>query len=136
MLSFLPSLLSCPYAFPACVADAGPITYQQVFQPDPNCSYGPSAPSTPMAPATPHAGCDFGMQYQLITPIPMGAGMPFGMFAEPPGQHSPEAAGLAQRELTQLAELLGQAAALPTDDVPQQVRGFPPASARGSYRKG
>ena len=83
-----------------------------------------------MAPATPHAGCDFGLQYQLMTPIPMGAGMPFGVFAEPPGQqHSPEAAGLAHRELTQLAELLGQAAALPADDVPQQVRGSLPASS-------
>ena len=74
-----------------------------------------------MAPATPHAGCDFSVQYQLMTPIPMQ----YGVFAEPAGQHSPEAAGLARQELTQLAELLGQAASLSTEDIPEQARDPP-----------
>ena len=93
-----------------------------MFQPDLSCGYGPSAPDTPREPATPHSGHDFRVQYQLITPIMMGQGVQYSVFAEPPGEHSPGAAGLARQELTQLAQLLGQAALLEASDVPEQVR--------------
>lgn len=102
--------------------DAGQVAYQQVFQPEQGACYGPSAPGTPVGPATPRAGCDFSMQYQLVTPMHMAAGVQYSVFAEPGGPHSPEAAGLARKELTQLAELLGQAAMLSPEDMPQQVR--------------